>query len=314
MSTRLTPRLALLLTLPPLLWAGNAVVGRLMAGDIPPVLFNALRWVGAGLLLAPLGWRVFATPRSRAQIVARWPHLALLGLLGVGIYNALQYMALRTSTPLNVTLIASSIPLFMLAVGALAFQVRPSRRELLAAALSLLGVAVVLTRGELQALAQVQLVAGDLLMLAATACWATYSWLLARPPASMRGSERPPWDWSAFLLVQIAFGLVWTGGAAVVEHHVLAGSQPVNASWALAAALLYVAVCPSVLAYRAWGVGVAGAGPAMAALFSNLTPLFAALISGAVLGLWPQPYHLAAFALIVGGIAVSMRRAPGPSR
>jgi drug/metabolite transporter (DMT)-like permease len=94
-STRLTPRLALLLTLPPLLWAGNAVVGRLMAGDIPPVLFNALRWVGAGLLLAPLGWRVFATRQSRAQIAARWPHLALLGLLGVGIYNALQYMALR---------------------------------------------------------------------------------------------------------------------------------------------------------------------------------------------------------------------------
>lgn len=309
MKPQLTPRLALLLTLPPLLWAGNSVVGKLMAGDIAPVLFNALRWLGAGLLLMPLAWRVLATTESRAQIVARWPHLALLGLLGVGIYNALQYMALRTSTPLNVTLIASSIPLFMLAVGALAYRVRPTRRELLAAALSLLGVAVVLTRGELQALAQLQLVAGDLLMLAATACWASYSWLLARPPASMRGAERPPWDWAAFLLVQILFGLAWSGGAAVVEHALVADGQSIRPSWALAAALVYVALCPSVLAYRAWGMGVAGAGPAMAALFSNLTPLFAALISAAVLGLWPQPYHLAAFALIVGGIAVSVRRA-----
>jgi drug/metabolite transporter (DMT)-like permease len=297
-----------MLTLPPLLWAGNAVVGRLMAGDIPPVLFNALRWVGAALLLLPLGWRVFAQPVSRAQIAARWRHLALLGLLGVGVYNALQYMALRTSTPLNVTLIASSIPLWMMGVGALAFRVRPTRRDTAAAALSLLGVAVVLTRGELQALAQVQLVAGDLLMLAATACWAGYSWLLARPPPSMRGTERPPWDWAAFLLVQIMFGLAWSGAAAAVEHGMLGGDQPVRWSWPLAAALVYVALCPSVLAYRAWGMGVSGAGPAVAALFSNLTPLFAALISGAVLGLWPQPYHIAAFALIVAGIAVSARR------
>ncbi len=297
-----------MLTLPPLLWAGNAVVGRLMAGDIPPVLFNALRWVGAALLLLPLGWRAWASAESRAQIAARWPHLALLGLLGVGVYNTLQYMALRTSTPLNVTLIASSIPLWMMAVGALAFRVRPMQRDMLAAALSLLGVAVVLTRGELQSLARVQLVAGDVLMLAATACWAGYSWLLARPPPSMRGSERPPWDWAGFLLVQVAFGLVWSGAAAVVEHGVLAGSQPVRWSWPLAAALVYVALCPSVLAYRAWGMGVSGAGPAVAALFSNLTPLFAALISGAALGLWPQPYHMVAFALIVAGIAVSARR------
>lgn len=297
-----------MLTLPPLLWAGNAVVGRLMAGDIPPVLFNALRWVGAGLLLLPLGWRVFARPVSRAMIMGRWRHLALLGLLGVGVYNALQYMALRTSTPLNVTLIASSIPLWMLAVGALVYRVQPTRRDLLAAALSLLGVAVLLTRGELQALAQVQLVTGDVLMLVATACWASYSWLLARPPPSMRGTERPPWDWAAFLLVQIVFGLAWCGAAAAVEHGMLGGGQPVRWSWALAAALVYVALCPSVLAYRAWGMGVSGAGPAMAALFSNLTPLFAALISGAVLGLWPQPYHIAAFALIVASIAVSVRR------
>jgi drug/metabolite transporter (DMT)-like permease len=308
-NSPLTPRLALLLTLPPLLWAGNAVVGRLMAGDIPPVLFNALRWAGAALLLLPLGWRAFSSAESRAQIAQRWGHLALLGLLGVGVYNALQYMALRTSTPLNVTLIASSIPLWMMAVGALAFRVRPTRRDLLAAALSLLGVAVVLTRGELQALARVQLVAGDVLMLAATACWAGYSWLLARPPASMRGSERPAWDWAEFLLVQVAFGLAWSGAAAAAEQGVIGGSQPVQWSWALAAALAYVALCPSVLAYRAWGAGVAGAGPAMAALFSNLTPLFAALISGAVLGLWPQPFHIVAFALIVAGIAVSARRA-----
>jgi drug/metabolite transporter (DMT)-like permease len=73
-------------------------------------------------------------------------------------------------------------------------------------------------------------------------------------------------------------------------------------------ALAYVAIGPSLIAYRCWGMGVAAVGPAVAAFFSNLTPLFAALLSALMLGEAPQPYHGLAFALIVAGIAVSARR------
>ena len=76
------------------------------------------------------------------------------------------------------------------------------------------------------------------------------------------------------------------------------------------AALVYVAVGPSLIAYRLWGLGVAEAGPAVATFFGNLTPLFAALLSAALLGEWPQPFHGLAFALIVAGILVSARPAP----
>lgn len=304
----LSPRLALLLTLPPLLWAGNAVIGRVMAPHVPPLLLNALRWSGALLLLLPLGWRVLAAPERRAEMRARWPHLALLGLLGVGSFNAFQYLALRTSTPLNVTLIAASMPLWMMCTGALLFRVRPSPRDVLAAALSLAGVVVVLSRGHPWGLAQLQFVPGDWLILVAITCWSIYSWLLARPPPSMRGDARPPWNWAEFLLVQVVFGLAWALVAAGGEALVWADSPPVQWGWPLALALVYLAIGPSLVAYRAWGVGVAQTGPAMAALFSNLTPLFAAVMSGAVLGSWPEPYHLLAFTLIVAGIVASALR------
>jgi drug/metabolite transporter (DMT)-like permease len=224
------------------------------------------------------------------------------------MYNAMQYMALRTSTPLNVTLIAASAPLWMMLAGAALFQVRPGPREFAAAALSLAGVVVVLTRGQPLALMEVQLVPGDLLILVAIACWAVYSWMLARPPESMRGAARPTWDWAEFLLVQVVFGLGWAGLAAGGEALVLGDAAAVRWSWPVALALLYVAVCPSVLAYWAWGHGVARAGPAIAALFANLTPLFTALISGLVLGSWPELYHALAFVLIVAGIASSALR------
>jgi drug/metabolite transporter (DMT)-like permease len=303
----LTPRLVVLMTLPPLLWAGNAVVGRLAVGHVPPLLLNALRWTLALLILVVLGRRALSTPAARSELAARWRELTLLGLLGVGTYNALQYLALHTSTPINVTLIAASSPLWMLAVGALFYRVRPGPRELWGALLSLAGVVVVLTRGNVLQLAAVRFVPGDLLMLLAAATWALYSWMLARPPARLAPPLRPAWNWAEFLLVQAIFGLFWAGTFAGVEA-TLSPQESVEWSPGLLVALAYLAIGPSVIAYRCWGLGVAAAGPALAAFFANLTPLFAALMSAALLGEVPRLYHAVAFALIVGGIAVSSGR------
>ncbi len=297
----MTPRLVVLMTLPPLLWAGNAVVGRLMVDQVPPLTLNFLRWTLTALILLPLAWRAF-TPWS--NITQRWPYLMAVGLLGVGAFNALQYGALVTSTPLNVTLVGSSMPVWMLAVGALFFGERPTKRQLLGAALGLCGVLLVIGRGSLQTVAQVQFVIGDLLMLLAVIGWAGYSWLLARPPASMRGERRPDWDWSQFLLVQVVFGVMAAGLFSAGEQAL--GAAPVRWSWGVVAALLYISLGASVLAYRCWGLGVATAGPALAAFFNNLTPLFAAVLSVLLLGELPRLYHAAAFLLIVTGIAVSM--------
>ena len=99
----LTPRIAALLTVPPLMWAGNALVGRMLADTMPPLLLNALRWGGALLVLLPLGWGLLNSAARRAELLQRWRPLAWLGLLGVGAYNAFQYVALQTSTPINVT-------------------------------------------------------------------------------------------------------------------------------------------------------------------------------------------------------------------
>jgi drug/metabolite transporter (DMT)-like permease len=305
---RLTLGTAALLVIPPLMWAGNAVVGRLMQGIVPPVTMNLLRWVLAFAIVLPLaGWVL----RRGSGLWPHWRRFALLGLLGVGLYNALQYMALKTSTPINVTLVAASTPVWMLLMGRLFFGAGVSRRAALGALLSLTGVAVVLTRGELTALASVRLVPGDGWMLLASMVWAWYSWLLVRPPAG----GYPPHirtDWAAFLLGQMVFGLGWsalmTGGEWLLPGPAGDAAANIQWGWPLVAALLYVAIGPSVLAYRCWGAGVARVGPTVAGFFSNLTPLFAALMSALLLGEAPRAYHAAGFVLIVGGILVSSGR------
>jgi len=302
-----------MLITPPLFWAINAVFGRMAIRSMDSLWLNAFRWMVAFVLLLPFGWRALATAEARAQIALRWRHLVWLGLIGIGGYSGLQYMALRTSTPLNVTLIASSSPVWAMAVGALFYGVIPRRLQLIGAVLSLAGVAVVLSRGELRTLARIEFVEGDLLMLLAMLGWSVYSWMLARPPASMRGDQRPSWNWAEFLIAQCVFGVVFAVAGAAAGN-VIAPSAPTQWSWQLVLTILFMGICPSIIAYRAWGMAVSEAGPAIAAIFYNLTPLFTALLSAAMVGEWPKPYHGIAFMLIVAGIAVSSSAISKPSR
>ncbi len=299
MTQKITPGTAALLTLAPLLWAGNAVVGRLVHDLVPPITLNFLRWALAFALLLPLAHSVL---RAGSPLWPHWRRYALLGLLGVGLYNALQYLALQTSTPLNVTLVGSSMPLWMLVLGALFFGVAVTRRQLLGAVLSMAGVLCVLSHGQWSALLALRLVPGDLFMLLATLSWSLYSWLLVRTagPAGVRD------DWAAFLMAQMVFGLGWSGLMAGGEWAL--GGHQIAWGWPLALALVYIAVGPAIVAYRCWGMGVQRVGPAVAGFFANLTPLFAALLSVAFLGELPHAYHGVAFALIAGGIVVSSRR------
>jgi drug/metabolite transporter (DMT)-like permease len=290
----------LLLTLPPLLWAGNAVIGRMIAPLVSPMTLNLLRWAIAFALLLPLASPVL---RRGSALWPSWQRFVGLSLLAIGGYNALLYLALNTSTPINVTLVGSITPVWMLLIGRAFFGMRISATQWLGAAMSIAGVLLVLSRGEFKVLMQVHLVAGDVYMLLASAAWAYYSWMLAHPTTEPPDIRR---DWSAFLLAQIAFGLVWSSLAAGGEWALgLGRMQP---SWPLATALLYVAIGPAVLAYRSWGAGVSRAGPQVAGFFINLTPLFTAVLSSAFLGEVPHLYHALAFILIVGGIAVSSSR------
>jgi len=295
-----------------MMWAGNAVIGRLLVGAMPPVAMNAVRWVIVLALLMPITYRSL---RDVAAIRQRWLYLASIGVLGVGTYNALQYLALQTSTPLNVTLIGASVPVWMMIVGRVGFGQAIHARQWTGAALSTMGVLMVITQGQWASLMHLQLVPGDLLMLLGSLVWALYSWMLVRPPKSMLVPGRPDWGWAAFLQIQVVFGVLWAGACTAVEAMLAGPDQaplwPTHIStWG---ALLFIAIGPSIVAYRGWALGVQAVGPTMASFFGNLTPIFAALWSALFLGQHPSWYHPIALVLIMAGIAVSSRVARRPS-
>ena len=295
-ASRLDASTLTLLILPPLFWAGNAIVGRIAVGTIAPMALNALRWLLAALILLPFAWRGLVA--HRAVLVREWRMVAALGVLGVGSYNALQYLALTTSTPNNVTLIAASTPVFTLMFGALFFGEDVGARRSAGAAVSILGVLLVLVRGDASRLLTLSFVPGDLFMLVAAIVWSIYTWVLK--------TRRPDVPLAVLLFAQIATGLSFALPCAWIETAFFDAPSHFDTprAWLV---LAYVAVLPSLVAYFCWDRGVSRAGATLPVFFANLTPVFAAVLSALLLGEWPHWYHAVGLLLILAGIRLAGR-------
>ena len=298
----LDPSTVLLLTLPPLFWAGNAVVGRLMVGQIPPLALSFYRWLFALLLalliVGPDLWR------NRAVLRSKWKSLAVMGILGVGSYNSLQYVALETTTPLNVSLITSSAPVFILLIGGAFYKQAVGRAQWIGALLSIAGVALVVAKGDVAHLTALHFAPGDLIMLVAVFLWAIYTWELRQRPLGLAPmtSLAAQMIWGVLSILPFMLAERWIGGE--TTHW----GGPV---WL---ALAYVAVLPSLLAYWCWGSAVGKVGAQIPSYFGNLAPLFAALLSWLFLNETIHWYHLWAALLIFAGIHVALnaRQQPVP--
>jgi drug/metabolite transporter (DMT)-like permease len=294
-TSRLTPSTAALLLLPPLFWAGNAVVGRALVGHFPPLALSFWRWALAFAILLPFAARSIRA--HRGTIRTHWRALVVLSFLGVACYNSLQYLALQTSGAVNATLIGASGPVAGLLIGAAFYQARVSHRQWLGAALSAAGVLWVIARGDLANLLGLRFAMGDLVMLVATVLWSFYTWMLRR--------QRPPLPMTALLALQIGIGASMILPAYLIE---LAVTQRVPEATATnIAALVYVAVLPSIVAYYCWDRGVARAGAVLPMYFVNLTPVFAALLATFFLAEPIGLYHFVGGALILVGIHLANR-------
>ena len=290
---KLTPATLALLMLPPLFWAGNAVVGRAMVGQIAPLALSFWRWAVAFLMILPFTARgIYA---ARAVILEKWRDLLLLGVAGIGVYNSFQYLALQTSPALNVTLIASSGPVFTLIAGALFFHTPVSRKQTCGAVLSILGVLCVVARGSVEQLLSLRLTAGDGYILFAVAVWSIYTWLLR--------TRRPNIPAAPFLAVQIGIGAIAILPFYVAESVLTGTTITLNSS--VVAALAFISLFPSLVAYFCWDRAVARTGAALPPYFVNLTPVFAALMAVVFLGEHIAVFHLIGALLIFAGIMIA---------
>src|SRR4051812_47104052 len=284
----------LLLCITALCWAGNAVVGRLAAGHIPPVTLSFLRWSLAFLIILPLAWKHLV--RDWGAIRARLGTMVVLSVTGIGAFNTLQYWALEHTEALNTLLLQSAGPLFVAVWSLILLGVRLTLAQACGILLSLTGVMVILLRGDLTTLAGIEFNKGDLIFTVALAIFGLYSVLSLKRPA-IHGLS----------FIAFTFG---AGAASLIPLLIWElSTQPLmRIDTANLLSLFYVTVFPSTLAYLCFNRGVHLIGANRAAPFFHVVPLFGTVMSIVFLGEHPQAFHFLGFALVLTGVFVASRK------
>ncbi|MEO8753116.1 MAG: DMT family transporter [Casimicrobiaceae bacterium] len=284
----------LLLTLTPLFWAGNWIIGRGLHADIPPMAMTFFRWLFAILILAPFALRHV---RSDWPILrAHWKILFVLGAIGIGTHNGLAYLGLNYTTATNGVILNSFIPVMIVTISWVFLREKLQPPQVAGVVISLLGVLTILSQGHPESLLGLRLNFGDIAVILSMAMWSAYTVLLRwRPPGL---------NVLSFLLVIAVIGDVcvlplWLGEMALGHY--------VAWSWTNVAALLAVALFSSVLAYLFWNRGVEEVGANVAGLFVHLMPVFGIVLAWLLLDEGLAPYHVLGIMLILSGIWLTSR-------
>ena len=298
MFTRLAEKLYsnayLLLALTALFWAGNFVLGRGVHQHVPPIALAWTRWCMATLIIAPFA--LSHLKRDWPVIRANMPLLLFFGIIGVGAFNTLSYSGLNYTTALNALVLQSSGPILIVVVSFLIFGDRISPRQTLGITVSLTGVLVMVARGDFSVLAGFELNRGDLLLIAALALWGLYT-------ACLR--KRPAIHWLSFAATTFLIGAAVNTPFFVWEH---LNSRQLQFDAQTLAAITYVSIFPSVLAYICFNRGVELIGANRAGICLHLVPLFGAVLAIALLDEQPRAYHFIGIALILAGVTLAARK------
>jgi drug/metabolite transporter (DMT)-like permease len=276
----------ILLILATVLWGGNFVIGRAVAGDIPPVTLAFLRWIVAFIVFFPI-----AFSRTKKE----WPLLKknlgavlILALTGVAAFNTLVYIGLHYTTSINASLMNSTTPIMIYILSFLLLKERLSKFQIVGTLLSLIGVLFIISGGSIESFLNFSFNKGDLIVLVAVFCWSIYSLLIKKYAGKLPG-------YSTFL-VTIAIGAIMLLPFTIYEN--MTSEQAIVWSASTIGAIFYVGIIASIVAFLSWNSGVVALGPNRAGIYLNFIPVFAALF--AVIFLNEQLL----IAQVLGGITV----------
>jgi drug/metabolite transporter (DMT)-like permease len=295
-TARFFDRPILILVLTTAFWGGNTVAGKLAVGHVDPFSLTILRWAGALVSVLPFA---MGPLRDDLRTIRRsWLLLLMYGALGYCTFNILMYLAAYQTSGVNASIEQVVINILVMLGNFALFKLKVKPLQILGVVLTIFGVAITATHGQLDRLLALDINAGDGLVMLACLAYAIYSLTLR---------YRPQMNWLSFLVVTFCGALL----AALVYQITIGGgfggfisSIPTITprGWLI---VLYVLTFPSILAQMFYVRGVELIGSNRASLFINLIPVFGTVGSVLILGERLEGFHLIAGGLIIAGIILA---------
>lgn len=274
------------------LWSGNFVVARGLAGLLSPVEIAFWRWFLAFLMLVPFTLREVVT--HWRLVLASWKLLCVMGILGISVINTLNYKAALTTDATSIALIATSAPVFMALISRLFLHEPLSRQQGIGLFVALTGVVVLVTRGDFSQLAGRNVAEGDFWALGGAVFFAVYTLLVRYRPAAL----------PQLSFLTVIFGIGVLGLLPLLFREMLAGTVHLPTVPEFGC-LVYIGLGASVLAFSCWNKAIDRIGPVRSGVLYYSIPLFSCVEASLFLGEQVTVPQVFGGVLIIGGILFS---------
>lgn len=298
MSKRWTIFLVVLSTL---FWGANFNAGKMVVEHLPPMTAAAMRFVLASLLIVCLV--LWKEKNIIHNVKTNWKIFIVLGVIGVAGFNALFFYGIKYTSPVNGALIMATNPLVALLLGAMLLREPIRLNQCLGVVVSLLGILVVEMQGSLDKLLHFTVARGDLIIMVANICWGLYGALSRR---YIKNSQPLITTASTVLIGTVVLVVLASFGDVSLI-------QLTNQDWSVYAAIVFMAIFGSVLAYLFWNYGIANLGVGHTAMYFNLVPVFTVLIS-LEFGQSISALQLIGGAFVILGVIISVNSVRMPSK
>ena len=250
------------------------------------------RWLTATVILLPFAFRNLA--RERRQIKSNLGFLSLTALIGITVFNTLIFISGRYTTVLNLALIYTFTPIFLLLLSRIFLGEAITLRKTAGITIAVFGVVSLVTKGDYSRLAALDLNIGDLGMLVASGLFAAYSILVGKKPREL--------GQTAFLTATFVLGLIFLTPWALWE--ILSGNRAVFTAPAVGA-ILYIGIGASLISFLLWNRAVLLIGPARSGFIYYSLPLFSGIEALLILGETVTMAHIYSGFCIIAGIIVA---------
>lgn len=279
----------LLVTLSTFFWGTNFNAGSIVVSSVSPLTAASERFI-----IATLAIFVFMIIKDKGNINAfklNWKPLILLGLCGITGFNLAFFIGLQTTSALNGALIMATSPVTTILISSITEKHRVSLPQTVGMLISLIGVILVISHGDINNILKLHFTRGDLIILLGNLAWATYTVGCRRFI-----SDSTPLQTTAFTML---FGTIGIVVFSFYQSDLIKEIEEISTYNQII--LIYMGLVGSVLAYLFWNVGIKELGAANTSLFFNFVPVFTLLLAF-ITGTIPNLLQLAGALLVISGV------------
>lgn len=249
-------------------WGAQFPIGKEALYALDGFYLTVIRYGTASILFLAILWIIEG--KNSFKLEGNGLKVFFFGSMGFAGFSIFAFVGLSTSTPEHAAIILALMPVITVIINMLLKKNSPDTTTLIYIMIALIGVAMVITRGDIHTLTEKGSISSDLLILAGTTCWVIYT---------MGGATVKGWSPLRYTALSASLGTITTLVATYIATQVGYITTPsIHTILSVGPEMLYLILIAGVIAVISWNTGIKILGTVNGILFVNMVPITAFII------------------------------------